>query len=83
MLLMAGEGRGPNRATASGAAWCALSEPPEPRSQARGHFHPGTLDGAAAADWVRGGAMSPLGELMLLTAVFRLVLAADRCAEWV
>ena len=37
-------------------------------SQARGRFHPETLDGAAADDWVRGCFMSPLGEMMPLTS---------------
>ena len=37
-------------------------------SQARGRFHLGTPDGAAATDWIRGGSMAPLGEVMLFTA---------------
>ena len=37
-------------------------------SQARGRFHLGTPDGAAAGDWIRGGAMPPLDEVMLFTA---------------
>ena len=43
-----------------------------------GRFHPGTPDGATEADWGYDGSISPLDEMMLLTANYqRITRAAD------